>query len=102
MRLIGNRCRCAACGEGFNSVSVFDRHRVGTWGNGSAARQCLTPAAMAERGWSRNPAGFWIMETRAQRAARAVASRAGAAIGAEAGRSGGSGFGGSFAVGAAP
>lgn len=55
-KLTGMRCRCAACSENFNSVSVFDRHRVGSPAN----RRCLSMSEMFARGWSVNGAGFWI------------------------------------------
>lgn len=29
--LTGERCRCRACGEYFNSAKAFDRHRFGAW-----------------------------------------------------------------------
>jgi hypothetical protein len=63
MRLTGSRCRCQSCGELFNSVSVFDRHRVGPWTDRGAARRCLTVAEMEARGWLRRVAGFWIERT---------------------------------------
>ncbi|MGQ0834974.1 MAG: FDXHR family putative zinc-binding protein [Gammaproteobacteria bacterium] len=54
--LTGNRCRCSACGQHFNSVTVFDRHRTGSWPD----RRCLSPAEMSAKGWLRNDASFWI------------------------------------------
>ena len=58
--LTGSRCRCDSCGEHFNSVSVFDRHRVGDWQERGTRRQCLKVAQMQARGWSRNAGGFWV------------------------------------------
>lgn len=55
-KLNGARCRCPACGEHFNSVSTFDRHRVGAY----TARRCLTVAEMTARGWNLNAGGFWM------------------------------------------
>jgi hypothetical protein len=63
-RLTGSRCRCPACSDLFNSVSVFDRHRVGPWTDRGIHRRCLTRAEMTERGWSVSPAGFWIERRR--------------------------------------
>jgi hypothetical protein len=63
-RLTGSRCRCAACGELFNSVSVFTRHRAGLWVDGDARRRCLAPQEMAQKGWRHNAAGFWIERRR--------------------------------------
>ncbi len=59
-RLTGSRCRCSACGEYFNSVSTFDRHRHGGWQGRGADRRCLTPAELRARGWTLNAHGFWI------------------------------------------
>lgn len=83
MKLTGSRCQCAACGEVFNSVTIFDRHRREIYAAAGRLRHCLTPAAMAARGWSRNASGFWIIETRSQRAARALAGGVRAAIDAQ-------------------
>ena len=63
-RLTGSRCRCSKCGELFNSISTFDRHRVGSFADRGTRRQCLTTAGMFAKGWSRNLAGFWIERKR--------------------------------------
>jgi len=63
-RLTGSRCRCTACGELFNSVSVFDRHRVRNWARRGANRHCLNVAQMRDRGWRVNVRGFWIERSR--------------------------------------
>ena len=55
-RLTGSRCLCRTCGDYFNSVSMFDKHRVGEY----PARRCLTSEEMSARGYVRNEAGFWI------------------------------------------
>jgi hypothetical protein len=60
--LSGNRCRCGACGEVFNSTSAFDHHRTGTYR--PLARRCLTIAEMAARGMLRNAQNFWIEKAR--------------------------------------
>ena len=60
LRLGHSHCRCEACGHHFNSVSVFDRHRVGDWDLRGANRRCLDPKEMRMRGWLRNSKGFWI------------------------------------------
>lgn len=57
--LTGRRCECAACGERFNSVSTFDRHRSGRL-DMCEPRRCANPAELSARGWSRNARGFWI------------------------------------------
>jgi hypothetical protein len=63
-KLTGKRCRCTACPQRFNSDSVFDRHRVGTYRDRGIHRRCLSTAEMEARGWSRNPDGFWIERRR--------------------------------------
>lgn len=72
VRLTGSRCRCAKCAELFNSISVFDRHRVGNWEGRGANRRCLTNLQMQAKGWRVNTRGFWI-----ERSRRAVALRSG-------------------------
>jgi hypothetical protein len=67
MRLTGNRCRCSGCGEYFNSVSIFDRHRAGDWQERGANRRCLTVDQMLAKGYLKNAAGFWIEKGRAAR-----------------------------------
>lgn len=57
MKLVGNRCQCAACGAYFNRVSTFDRHRVGEFG---VSRRCLSEQEMQAKGWKPNAKGFWI------------------------------------------
>jgi hypothetical protein len=59
-RLTGSRCRCGACGEFFNSVSVFDAHRAGSWADRGAHRHCLTAEQLIARGYRLSPLGFWI------------------------------------------
>lgn len=66
-RLTGSRCRCAACGALFNSVSVFDRHRVGPWTDQGAHRRCLNRDEMIRRGWCVSKVGFWIERRRLDR-----------------------------------
>jgi DMSO/TMAO reductase YedYZ molybdopterin-dependent catalytic subunit len=59
VKLTCSRCRCDSCGEHFNSVSVFDRHRVGDWQDRGAHRRCLSVPEMQARNWSQNATGFW-------------------------------------------
>lgn len=58
------KCRCAACGEYFNSESIFDRHRAGDFRKGPGARRCLTREEMAARGYARSATGHWIRNPR--------------------------------------
>ena len=62
MKLSGNRCQCVACGEYFNRVSTFDKHRVGDHETG---RHCLTPEQMGAKEWKPNAKGFWVTKSRA-------------------------------------
>lgn len=66
--LTGNRCQCAACGEAFNSVSAFDRHRAGDYRT-HTSRRCRSPAELILCGWSRNARGFWITRAMPREAA---------------------------------
>lgn len=77
--LTGNRCQCSACGERFNSVSVFDRHRVGYFDSAEhrGARRCLHHREMLARGWSLNAAGSWIERRREAATVCAEAPHAG-------------------------
>lgn len=69
-RLTGSRCRCQACGALFNSVSVFDRHRVGPWRDHGVYRRCLNSDEMIRRGWCVSAVGFWIERRRLDRTPR--------------------------------
>jgi hypothetical protein len=51
------RNQCPACGECFNSIAAFDRHRTGRFG---VARRCLTPDEMRAQGMALSARGFWI------------------------------------------
>jgi hypothetical protein len=62
--LNGGHCQCTGCGELFNSVGTFDRHRVGEWKDRGAWRRCLTPEEMRRQGWTLNSGGFWIRSQR--------------------------------------
>ena len=61
MKLGNSRCQCATstggCGEYFNSLTAFDKHRVGEYGGG---RRCMTRDEMEASGMSVNSDGFWI------------------------------------------
>lgn len=67
LRLTGNRCLCTACGEYFNGVQPFDKHRTGDFGT---KRRCLTVPEMAAAGFIRNAAGFWCDRASTEHAAR--------------------------------
>lgn len=57
MHLTGNRNQCQGCKQYFNSVTAFDKHRVGEHG---VDRRCRTPEEMTALGMLINHAGFWI------------------------------------------
>jgi hypothetical protein len=59
MRLTGSRNQCQGCKQYFNSVTAFDKHRVGEHG---VDRRCRTPEEMTALGMFVNHAGFWITE----------------------------------------
>ena len=60
-RLTGNRSQCPTCGEYFNGVQPFDKHRTGAYANPGQpnTRRCLTVAELESAGFMRNAAGFW-------------------------------------------
>ena len=59
--LTGDRNQCSGCGEYFNSLKGFDRHRTGEFGQ---TRRCRTVDELTTKGWCRNKDGFWITESR--------------------------------------
>ena len=70
--------QCSGCGENFNSVTMFDKHRVGkheyTFAEGQAissmiidGRRCLDTDEMDQKGWSRNIHGKWSDPAEAER-----------------------------------
>lgn len=69
MKLSGNRNQCPTCGEFFNSVGAFDKHRTGDYGKPvsgggyrPSSRRCLSAGEMATIGMEKNASGFWISE----------------------------------------
>ncbi len=62
--LSGDRNQCAECGELFNSVYSFEKHRTGTIGvyQGIDARRCMDLSEMRILGMVKNAAGFWVTE----------------------------------------
>jgi len=55
-----NYCRCSACGEYFNSVVAFEKHRIGV--HRIKGRKCRSKAQMKARGMSVNHKGYWITQ----------------------------------------
>lgn len=62
--LTGKRSQCAGCDQLFNSDSVFERHRVGAYGNPSRPRRCLTEEEMRKRGFTVSRYGYWVRRAR--------------------------------------
>jgi hypothetical protein len=65
------RNQCAGCGELFNSVSAFDKHRTGSYGVPDESnpnsylpskRRCMNEEEMTKLDMEKNSAGFWITE----------------------------------------
>ena len=61
--LRGGRNQCPACGQYFNSISIFEKHRTGAFGTGplgtSPERRCFTIREMKAKGWKTDEKGFW-------------------------------------------
>ena len=58
MRVTGSRCKCAECGDFFNSTTAFDKHRAGPYDR-PPFRWCLSEFAMEVVGMAKNADGFW-------------------------------------------
>lgn len=76
-RLTGSRCLCHGCGEYFNSVYAFDRHRV--W-DSLTVQRCLNQEELVRKGMSINSSGFWITEPHRKHRVKRVISRIPAAL----------------------
>jgi hypothetical protein len=53
---------CIGCKQQFNSLGLFERHRVGdhTIWEGNNRRRCLTVEEMQSRKWEPNKYGKWV------------------------------------------
>lgn len=69
---------CRSCGIDFNSIDLFEQHRVGvhayTFSEGIAmepmredGRRCLSVDEMHERGWEQDAKGYWFDPVKAKR-----------------------------------
>lgn len=76
-RLTGSRCLCRGCGEYFNSVYAFDRHRI--WASPTVQR-CLSESEMERKGMTKNAASFWITEPDQKHRLQPTTSRIPAAL----------------------
>ncbi len=59
--LRGDHNECAGCGQLFNSVRAFEKHRIGDFGKD---RRCATIQEMIANGMSCSSTGWWITESR--------------------------------------
>lgn len=59
-KLTGDRCKCSACGEYFNSTKAFDKHRRGKYMPNE--RRCLSKEEMEIKKMSLSEKGFWITD----------------------------------------
>lgn len=57
MKLGKSRNQCGGCGECFNSVAAFEKHRIGKFG---LNRRCMTQQEMEAKKMLKNADGFWI------------------------------------------
>jgi len=66
-KLSGNRNQCPTCGEYFNSVGAFDKHRTGEYGKpvsggvySPSSRRCLSEVEMRAIGMEKSTKAFWV------------------------------------------
>jgi hypothetical protein len=69
------RAECRACGKFFSSVSAFDMHRTGSYGNPiygnnkrvigytESQRRCMTEQEMLDKKMIKNDKGIWTTGT---------------------------------------
>lgn len=62
-----DKCKCAACGEYFNSTYAFDKHRYGPYTSG---RNCGSRDQMMGMGMVQAPSGHWVSSSLTARALR--------------------------------
>jgi hypothetical protein len=78
---------CSGCGQDFTSTSLFDRHRIGSYGPGEyqgnladwspeLGRRCMDEEEMEAKGWELNDRGRWIDPVRLQASREAFAGAA--------------------------
>ena len=57
MKTTHTKCKCTTCGDYFNSVAAFDKHRTGEHG---VSRRCMTHQERREKKMDTNVAGYWV------------------------------------------
>ncbi len=58
-----SKSTCTGCQHVFNSIGVFDRHRIGEYQKTDgtpSTRRCLTTEQMRAKGLLQNAKGWWI------------------------------------------
>jgi hypothetical protein len=70
---------CSGCRQDFASVSLFDRHRVGSFEHNWSpdredGRRCLSIEEIQDKGWELDARGRWVDPVRAQRAREAFSA----------------------------
>ena len=58
-KVTNSRCQCRECGEYFNSVGAFDKHRIHRVDNKPVYPYCLSIEGMGLSGMVQNSAGYW-------------------------------------------
>ncbi|KAI3593899.1 hypothetical protein D9X30_1074 [Cupriavidus sp. U2] len=71
--LTGDRNQCPTCGEYFNSMSAFDKHRIGEFGTD---RRCMTETEMNSAGMVKNAEDFWLTRARTQQSVSSLTRKA--------------------------
>jgi|JI10StandDraft_1071094.scaffolds.fasta_scaffold12737_10 hypothetical protein len=59
LKVTHTRCQCAECGEYFNSVGAFDKHRIHRVEKKPVYPYCLSPDGMLLSGMVKNASGYW-------------------------------------------
>lgn len=60
-KVTNSRCQCRECGEYFNSVGAFDKHRIHRVDKKPVDPYCLNREGMALSGMVENAAGYWCV-----------------------------------------
>lgn len=59
LKVSHTRCQCAECGEYFNSVAAFDKHRIHKVDNKPVYPYFLSVEGMGLSGMIKNDSGYW-------------------------------------------
>lgn len=61
-----DKCKCSVCGEYFKTSTLFEFHRVGSFGKtirDPGTRRCLTVQEMTKKKLKKNREGYWVRNT---------------------------------------